>query len=221
MGWPRSLEAVHLQAAGAGATAQVDPDRVLLLDVNYTNNSKTLKPQGGAGRDQVVVEVDGLAARTRCCRGRSSRDRPFGLRVWHPSRQSRPGALLGVWIITLLASVPLTLSVRAAIVQHLGSSLEADTAASGVNDNWMLEFAEQAGGVNATFRPTVIGFGAVLDNLSAFADRESGPPRSLASACCICWPGRFSPAASSIATRATGRRQRRRFFKRAADFSAG
>jgi hypothetical protein len=29
-------------------TAQVDPDRVLLLDVNYTNNSKTLEPKGGA-----------------------------------------------------------------------------------------------------------------------------------------------------------------------------
>jgi hypothetical protein len=28
-------------------SAQVDPDRVLLLDVNYTNNSKTLAPRGG------------------------------------------------------------------------------------------------------------------------------------------------------------------------------
>lgn len=28
-------------------SAQVDPDRVLLLDVNYTNNSRTLQPHGG------------------------------------------------------------------------------------------------------------------------------------------------------------------------------
>jgi hypothetical protein len=28
-------------------SAQIDPDRVLLLDVNYTNNSKTLAPQAG------------------------------------------------------------------------------------------------------------------------------------------------------------------------------
>jgi aminopeptidase N len=28
-------------------SAEVDPDRVLLLDVNYTNNSKTLEPRGG------------------------------------------------------------------------------------------------------------------------------------------------------------------------------
>jgi hypothetical protein len=28
-------------------SAQVDPNHVLLLDVNYTNNSRTLEPQGG------------------------------------------------------------------------------------------------------------------------------------------------------------------------------
>ena len=31
---------------GPALSAQVDPDRVLLLDVNYTNNSKTLEPRG-------------------------------------------------------------------------------------------------------------------------------------------------------------------------------
>jgi len=34
--------------AAQALSAQVDPDRVLLLDVNYTNNSKTLEPRGGA-----------------------------------------------------------------------------------------------------------------------------------------------------------------------------
>ena len=29
-------------------SAQVDPNRVLLLDVNYTNNSKTLEPRAAA-----------------------------------------------------------------------------------------------------------------------------------------------------------------------------
>jgi hypothetical protein len=28
-------------------SAQVDPNRVLLLDVDYTNNSRTLEPKGG------------------------------------------------------------------------------------------------------------------------------------------------------------------------------
>ena len=57
------LEAVHLRARRRRrVSAQVDPDRVLLLDVNYTNNSKTLAPQGRRGGDEVVAEVDGLAA---------------------------------------------------------------------------------------------------------------------------------------------------------------
>jgi hypothetical protein len=88
---------------------------------------------------------------------------------------SAPAALFGVWIVTMLAGLPLSLGVRAAIAQHLGSSVEADTAASGANYNWMLEYGEQAGGVNATFGPRVIGFGAVLDNFSAFIDGEARP----------------------------------------------
>ena len=34
------------QRPGRAVQAQVDPERTLLLDVNYTNNSRTLSPQG-------------------------------------------------------------------------------------------------------------------------------------------------------------------------------
>jgi hypothetical protein len=34
---------------------QVDPDRVLLLDVNYTNNSITLKPKAGEAADRWTL----------------------------------------------------------------------------------------------------------------------------------------------------------------------
>ncbi|HQZ39236.1 MAG TPA: M1 family metallopeptidase [Vicinamibacterales bacterium] len=37
-------------------SAQVDPDRVLLLDVNYTNNSVTLRPQAGAAADHWTLK---------------------------------------------------------------------------------------------------------------------------------------------------------------------
>jgi aminopeptidase N len=37
-------------------TAQVDPNRVLLLDVNYTNNSKTLKPETGRASTKWALE---------------------------------------------------------------------------------------------------------------------------------------------------------------------
>lgn len=86
-----------------------------------------------------------------------------------------PAILCGVWILTVLVSLPLAAGLRAAIADHLGGSLAADTAASGVNYDWWQEFDDQAQGAAATFTPTIIGFGAVLDNLSAFLDYERRP----------------------------------------------
>jgi hypothetical protein len=86
-----------------------------------------------------------------------------------------PAALAGVWLITVLAGVPLAFGVRAAIAEHLGSSLEADTAAAGANYHWMHEFSEQPGGIASGFGPAVIGFAAVLDNFSTFIDGGSRP----------------------------------------------
>ncbi len=51
LGRPRSLEAVHLRPSNRRPlSAQVDPDRVLLLDVNYTNNSKIARASRGDRR---------------------------------------------------------------------------------------------------------------------------------------------------------------------------
>jgi hypothetical protein len=86
-----------------------------------------------------------------------------------------PALLVGVWTLTVLVSLPLALALRGMIEQHLGSSLAAETAASGVNYDWWQEFGDQATGLGVTFRPTIIGFGAVLDNLSAFLDNEHRP----------------------------------------------
>src|SRR5437899_2897905 len=72
-------------------------------------------------------------------------------------------------------TLPLALAMRAMIVEHLGSSLAADAAANGVNYEWMREFADQATGIGVTFKPTIIGFAAVVDNLSAFMDNSSRP----------------------------------------------
>ena len=86
-----------------------------------------------------------------------------------------PAILIGVWALTLLVSLPLAIALRGMLAQHLGGSLAADSAASGVNYDWMQEFGEQATGLGTTFKPTVIGFGAVLDNLSAFVDVTPRP----------------------------------------------
>ncbi|HTD59675.1 MAG TPA: hypothetical protein VK679_03430 [Gemmatimonadaceae bacterium] len=86
-----------------------------------------------------------------------------------------PAVLVGVWAVTVLLSLPLTAAMRSLLQDHLGSSLAADSAASGVNYDWMQEFTGQASGIGATFGPSVIGFGAVIDNLSAFIDNVPRP----------------------------------------------
>ena len=86
-----------------------------------------------------------------------------------------PAILAGVWLLTVAVSLPLALALRTMLEQHLGSSMAADTALGGVNYDWWQEFSEQATGLGTTFRPTIIGFGAVLDNLSAFVDNERRP----------------------------------------------
>jgi hypothetical protein len=100
------------------------------------------------------------------------------VRAWRDGIRRVAGApliLIGVWLMTTLVSLPLTVALRGEIRSHLGASLAADTAASGVNYEWMQEFADQASGLGTTLKPTILGFGAVLDNLSAFLDNTSRP----------------------------------------------
>jgi hypothetical protein len=86
-----------------------------------------------------------------------------------------PAIVFGMWMLTAAVSVPLALGMRALIREHLGDSQAADTALTGVNYEWWQEFADQTTGLGVTFRPTIVGFGAVLDNLSGFLDDEHRP----------------------------------------------
>ena len=81
-----------------------------------------------------------------------------------------PAIVAGVYVVTLLAAAPLSLALQNALATHLGASVAADTAASGVNWAWWEEFRSGASGFERTFAPSVIGFAAVLSNLSALAD---------------------------------------------------
>jgi len=83
---------------------------------------------------------------------------------------SAPLMLLGMCLVTLLIALPLSLVVRGLIAAHLGNSLAAETAASGTNHDWWQEFSAQASGLASTFVPSIIGFGAVLDNVAGLAD---------------------------------------------------
>jgi len=114
-----------------------------------------------------------------------------------------PAVLAGVVLLTLLMALPLGMTLRGMIAGHLGDSLAAERAATGVNWEWWQEFMEQASGVGVTFRPTIVGFGAVLANLSALADKtpQVTVVAAAATAYILVWCS--SPAAFSTATRAT------------------
>jgi len=80
-----------------------------------------------------------------------------------------------VFLVTLMAALPFAMVMRDALHAHLGDSMVAEQVAHGVNVQWWSEFTEQAGTLGKTFQPGIIGFAAVLDNLSAFADGEWRP----------------------------------------------
>ncbi|MGE3956564.1 MAG: hypothetical protein AB7H96_07580 [Vicinamibacterales bacterium] len=101
------------------------------------------------------------------------------LRVWIAGlRRVRraPAVLLVLWLGTLAATVPPALVLQDAIRAHLGESLEADSAADGVNYDWMQEFTASGDPLTRTLRPDVIGFAAVMDNSSALADAGRRAP---------------------------------------------
>jgi hypothetical protein len=81
-----------------------------------------------------------------------------------------PMVLLGMFSLTLLIALPLSIALRRMIAEHLNDSLFADTLASGASYDWWQEFSAQASGLGTTFVPSIIGFGAVLDNIGGLLD---------------------------------------------------
>ena len=90
-----------------------------------------------------------------------------------------PWLVIGVWLSTLLLAVPLAIVLQDMIGAHLGDSIAARTAATGVNYDWWNEFLAQASGVGVSFVPAILGFAAVMKNLSTIAD-ASGLPSVIA-----------------------------------------
>jgi len=84
-----------------------------------------------------------------------------------------PAVIAGVVLVTLLAALPLALTLRGSLRDHLGSSLAANDAADGVNYDWWQEFTSQASGIGTTFTPSIIGFATTLDSVSGLLDRRT------------------------------------------------
>lgn len=86
---------------------------------------------------------------------------------------SAPVVLVGVCLLTVAMALPLALTLRGALDEHLGASLAATAAADAVNYDWWQEFQSQAAGLGTTFTPSVIGFAAALDNVSGLMDARA------------------------------------------------
>jgi hypothetical protein len=80
--------------------------------------------------------------------------------------------VVGVWLLNLLAAIPLTLLLHDAIATHLGNSVRAEQVARGFDLDWWEEFEMRADALGRSFGPSVIGFAAPLSNLSALADAD-------------------------------------------------
>ena len=83
---------------------------------------------------------------------------------------SAPLLVAAMFLVTLLVALPLSIALRGMLESHLGRSLAADSAAAGTDLDWWQEFGAQATGLGTTFVPSIIGFGAVLDNVSGLLD---------------------------------------------------
>ena len=166
------------------ASVQVDPERVLLLDLNYTNNSATLAPRAAGGRQQMVARLADLAAGSAAhlrvlhlgidawrSLARVSRRRPAGQRCAAACSRARCAH------DAARSALPLSLALRGMIAAHSGASLAADTAGGGRQLRLVAGVLAQATGLGTTFVPSIIGFGAVLENISSARSTTSRWPR--------------------------------------------
>jgi len=86
-----------------------------------------------------------------------------------------PWIIIGLWVTTLLLALPPALALRGMLAEHLGASLAAGAAVRGANFDWWNEFLAQAAGIGQTFVPAILGFAAVMKNLSTVADAGALP----------------------------------------------
>ena len=87
-----------------------------------------------------------------------------------------------MFLVTLLIALPLSIALRGMIEAHLGTSLVADAVAAGANYGWWQEFSAQATGLGTTFGPSIIGFGAVLQQPVAGCSTTCRSRRTIAGA---------------------------------------
>jgi hypothetical protein len=100
-----------------------------------------------------------------------------------------PALTAAIVLATLLLALPPAIALGGMIEDHLGSSLEADRAATGWHAGWAAEFGAQAQGLGRTFTHEILGFGGTLATLSDLVDRAPLNPvvAGIAAAYVVFW----------------------------------
>ncbi|MPZ17281.1 MAG: hypothetical protein GEV06_05130 [Luteitalea sp.] len=83
-----------------------------------------------------------------------------------------PAVLVGAWLLTLVVGIPLAAEIDRQIQNQLGDSLISEVVAQGADDDWWGELSANAHGLARSFTPAVVGFAAVLHNVSDLLDNE-------------------------------------------------
>ena len=79
-----------------------------------------------------------------------------------------PRLILTLWLVNLLAALPLAAVLGASVHESVKHSGVADRLVGGFDTVWHSEYQEAARGLGATLDPALVGVGAFLQNLEAW-----------------------------------------------------
>jgi hypothetical protein len=86
-----------------------------------------------------------------------------------------PLLVVGVTLATVASVVPFGLVLGTRLQTALAQQQPVSAGAVDIDPEWWMEYRAHATGLEATFAPTIIGFAAPLDNLSALIDASPRP----------------------------------------------
>ena len=81
---------------------------------------------------------------------------------------SSPGMVLCLWLVNVAVTLPAAVIMSESLSSSIGSSLVHEELAAGFDMDWYGEFQQGAGGLDATFTPTVVGAGAFYNNIEGW-----------------------------------------------------
>jgi hypothetical protein len=83
-----------------------------------------------------------------------------------------PRILLWLWLVNLAIALPAAVWLGESIRSSVRHRLAAETLRQGFDAGWHGEYRAEAGGVERSFEPTLLGVGAFLKNLEAWLGLE-------------------------------------------------